>query len=84
MTSVQQVPIGFADGTVQVTLDGFDARAFNKAGYETMTLLEAPSFSGDATFVLTNSTGVRKSRLDVSGGRLTLTVMQPGLSIRLR
>ena len=84
VASVQTVPICFADGTVQVTLDGFDARAFNNAGHETMTLLEAPSFSGNATFVLTNNTGVRRANLRVSAGRLVLTVMPPGLSISFR
>ena len=84
VTSVQQVPIGFADGTVQVTLDGFDARAFNRAGYVTTTLLEAPSFSGNATFVLTNNTGSRRANLKASDGRLVLTVLPPSLSISFR
>ena len=84
VASVQMVPIYFADGTVLVTLDGFDARSFNRAGHETMTLLEAPSFSGDATFVLTNNTGVRRASLRASDGRLVLTVMPPGLSISFR
>ena len=85
VASVQSIPFAFADGTVSVTLDGFDAKAFCRAGFDSMTIFEAPSISGSVAFSLTNVTGhLYKASLELSGGRLILHVRRPGTAIYLR
>jgi len=85
VASVQSIPFAFADGTVSVTLDGFDAKTFSRAGFDSMTIFEAPSISGSVTFALTNETNRRyPARLTVSGGKLILFVRRPGFVMDFR
>ena len=83
--SVQSVPFTFTDGVVSVTLEGFDAKAFSRAGFESMVVFEAPAFYGNATFSLANAVNrCYPASLAMSGARLVLTVRRPGTAIHLR
>ena len=82
--TVQSLPIEFAEEEIPVTLDGFDVKAFRRAGLTTVTLLEAESITGATGFTLVNDLDRYGATLLCTGTELKLSLQSPGMLFIVR
>ena len=74
-------PLAFAGGVIPVTLEGFDVKAFMKAGLDDVLLLQATSISGADGFAPVADLGRCTGRIYRSGNELRLKIIPPGLML---